>query len=220
MLVFLVGLIASIIITLMAFSIQRKSILILSVLTGVFTTIQYALLGENGTALLTTISLVYALALCFSAKFPIVESKWVALTLMAIFTTAFIGVNGFSISWSFVSYVASLIGAFMLLFKNQLVLKWMMLLNGLSWATFQLVSGAYGQLPGEVLFITGVVFSLVVMIRAEKRGQSLDDVPEFSTVLKNLAKRLFGGKRKADSTQTTSSTPNLVESTDKATELV
>lgn len=193
MLVFLVGLIASTIITLMAFSIQRKSILILSVLTGVFTTIQYALLGENGTAILTTISLVYALALCFSAKFPIVESKWVALTLMVIFTTAFIGVNGFSISWSIVSYVASLIGAFMLLFKNQLILKWMMLLNGLSWAIFQLVSGAYGQLPGEVLFIAGVVFSLIVMTRAKKRGQSLDDVPEFSTVLKNLVKRLFSG---------------------------
>lgn len=169
----------------MAFSVKRSNILILSVITGIVTTAQYALLGESGTVFLTAISLLYALGLCFAHKIPIVESKKVAGILMVVFTVGFFAINGVSLSWGLVSYTASLIGAFMLLFKNQLVLKWMMLANGLAWGTFQLASGAYGQLPGEALFIAGVVFSLCILHRAKSQGKSLESIPELSSVIKD-----------------------------------
>lgn len=182
--VFTLGLIASAIVVIMAFTIKRDSIVKLSALMGLVTTIQYLFLHEWGTAWLTIVGFFYAVGLLCSDKFPVMKSKGVAYALLVVYSIGFFGINGVSFSWPLVAYVASLLGTFMLLVQNPLKLKYMMLINGLLWLTFQIVSGAHGQLPGELVYLIGITASIIYLKNAQNKGKKLSEVPEFTTMLK------------------------------------
>lgn len=179
------GLMASLLVALMAFTIKRQNVVRISVALGVITTLQYILLGEWGTVWLTGISALYAVGLMNSHRFPVLAGKRMAYILVAFYTLGFVWLNGVSLSWGLVSYAASILGALMLLIENPLKLKYAMFANGILWAIFQLASGAYGQLPGELLYVAGIVFSIIVLKRAQRKGKDLHKVPEFSDVIKS-----------------------------------
>jgi hypothetical protein len=44
-------------------------------------------------------------------------------------------------------------------FQNPIKLKATMLVMGLIWMSYQIAAGAYGQLPGEVVFLAGIIIS-------------------------------------------------------------
>lgn len=188
--VFVLGLIASALVVVMSLTIKRDMIVKMSALMGIVTTAQYALLGEWSATWLTSVAFFYALGLMFAKKFPIMESKRIAFVLLLIYSAGFFIINGFSLSWPLLAYGASLLGTFMLLVHNPLILKNMMLINGLLWLGFQLASGAYGQIPGEIIYLFGVITSITYLMKAKSKGIPLDKVPEFTTILKRkLEKR-------------------------------
>lgn len=177
------GLIASILVVLMSLIIKRDNVVKLSIVLGVTTTAQYAVLHEWGTVWLTSISALYAVCLLFAQRYPALGSQKVAYALVIVYTTGFIAINGVNLSWGLFSYAASILGALMLLISNPLGLKYAMLVNGVLWTVFQVSSGAYGQLPGELLYVAGIIYSVIMLSRAKKRGVDLRLVPEITTVI-------------------------------------
>lgn len=183
--VFTLGLIASAIVIIMAFTIKRNMIVKMSAIMGVVTTLQYLLLNEWGTAWLTFVGFLYAVGLMYEEKIPIMKGKSVAYLLLVIYSVGFFGINGFSFGWPLVAYAASLLGTFMLLLRNPLALKYAMFVNGGLWMIFQMVSGAHGQIPGEIVYLLGIGASIFYLKHSRKKGIPLNEVPEFSTLIRN-----------------------------------
>lgn len=178
------GLLASILVIAMGLTIKRKNVVRLSLAVGTVTTAQYLLLGEWGTAYLTAVAALYAFGLMYAWKVPVLGGKGMAYVLVLVYTVGFFAINGVSFSWSLLAYGASIFGTLLLLINNPLHLKYAMLINGLLWTAFQLISGAYGQIPGEAVYVAGVVFSIIMLTRAHRKGKNLHDVPEFTDIFK------------------------------------
>ncbi len=179
------GLLASVIVILMSITVQRKNIVVLSILMAVITSFQYFLLEEIGTVWLGAVSLIYAVAMSKENRIPFVKTWTFSIITLVAYVVGYFLINGITFTWGLMALTASLIGTFMLRIHNPIYLKWAMLVNGLTWLTYQLAVGAYGQLPGELVYVVGIVVSLGLLNKAKKNGVNLLDVPEFMTVIKN-----------------------------------
>lgn len=189
--VIVIGLIASIFVIMLSFTIQRKNIIIISSLLAVATITQYAMLGKYSTMLLAAVTLLYGLTTLFESRFPVLRSNYALPVLSVAYSAVFFFVNGFEMNIEIVAYLASLTGVLIMAIKNQLLVKWLMLGNGIAWLVYQLSAGAYGQLPGEVFYTIGVIVSMIFLYRAKFAGMDLNKVPEFSTVLKSKVVERF-----------------------------
>lgn len=185
------GLVASVFVVMLSFTIQRKNIIVISSLLASTTIVQYFLLDKYSTMLLAAVTLLYGLTTLFESRFPVLRSNYALPVLSVAYTAVFFFVNGFEINIELVAYLASLTGVLIMAIKNQLLVKWLMLANGVAWLVYQLSAGAYGQLPGEVFYTVGVVISMIVLYRAKFAGMDLNKVPEFSTILKNKVSERF-----------------------------
>lgn len=174
------GLLASALVFVMSLTIKRPNVIKLSLLLSLVCAAQFAVLGEWGTVFLNITTALYTVGLMLSGKFPQLGGHKAAYVLVAVYTTGFLLINGLALSWGLLSFAASIMGALMLMIGNPLRLKWAMLINGLLWTVFQVASGAYGQLPGEALYVAGVVYSIVMLTRARNRGKDLRSVPELT----------------------------------------
>lgn len=179
----LIGLIASVFVVMLSFTIQRKNIIIISSLLATTTATQYFLLDKYSTMLLAVITLLYGLLTLFERRFPVLKSNYALVILSLAYSAVFFFVNGFHMNMELVAYAASLSGVLVMALNNQLFAKWLMFVNGVAWTVYQLSSGAYGQLPGEIFYTIGVIFSLVVLHKAYRSGRDLNTVPELSTIL-------------------------------------
>lgn len=180
-----VGLLASIFVIMLSFTIQRKNIVLVSSLLAVATITQYAMLGKYSTMLLASVTLLYGLTTLFERRFPVLRSNYALPVLAVTYSAVFFVVNGFEMNMEIVAYLASLTGVLIMAIKNQLVVKWLMLANGVAWSLYQINAGAYGQLPGEIFYTFGVIVSMIILYRAKFDGIDLNKVPEFSTIIKN-----------------------------------
>ena len=194
--VFVVGLVASLFVIMLSFTIQRRNIVLISSMLAVATMTQYALLGKYSTMLLAAVALLYGFTTLFERRFPVLSSRYALMALVVAYSAVFFAVNGVQINVEIVAYVASLTSILIMAVKNQLLVKWLMLVNGFAWVFYQVNSGAYGQLPGEIFYTIGVLFSMVMLYRAKNAGIDLNTVPEFSTLIKNRLKNTFINKSK------------------------
>ena len=194
--VFAVGLVASLFVIMLSFTIQRRNIVLISSMLAVATMTQYALLGKYSTMLLAAVALLYGFTTLFERRFPVLSSRHTLFVLVFAYSAVFFVVNGIQINVEIVAYVASLTSVLIMAVKNQLFVKWLMLVNGFAWVFYQVNSGAYGQLPGEIFYTIGVLFSMVMLYRAKNAGIDLNTVPEFSTIIKNKLQNIFTNKPK------------------------
>lgn len=201
-----IGLVASLFVVMLSFTIQRKNIVVISSLLATTTMVQYALLDKYSTMLLAAVTLLYGLVTLFEKRFPVLTTNHALPALVIAYSAVFFFVNGFQFNIELVAYLASLSGVVVMAINNQILVKWLMLVNGLAWVVYQISAGAYGQLPGEAFYTVGVVFSMVVLYRAKRSGMDLNKVPEFSTILKNKIYAIFGKNARA-----TVSVPNVDE---------
>lgn len=177
------GLLASIGVVALAFSIRRQSIVIVSLILALLTMTQYALLDKWTTVTLGAITLVYGIIIAFESIFPILKSRWTLTILSTFYTVTFFLMNGININMDILAYTASLTGVLIMGMSNPIAAKWVMLINGITWSAYQVLSGAYGQLPGELFYTAGVIITLVLLYKTQSRGDSLDSVPEMGTIL-------------------------------------
>lgn len=179
------GLLASLFVMVLSISIHRNSIITVTSLLMLATIGQYALLGRWPTVALSVVTLLYGLVTLLERRYPWLKSKWALVTLFASYTGVFMVMNGLTFSVDVIAFLASLSGVVLMTLANPLAAKWVMLFNGLTWSAYQIATGAYGQLPGEAVFIFGVVASMVMLYRARAQGQPLSSVPELAQVMRD-----------------------------------
>lgn len=114
--------------------------------------------------------------------------------VLIVQTVGYFVINGFVVSWSMLALAGTIIGSIAMYLKNPIKLKWTMLLMGLVWLSYQLATGAYGQFPGEMVFLTGIIFSLTMLYRARRRGIPLEEVEELPALLR----RKFSERKNKD----------------------
>lgn len=182
--VFTLGVLASLCIIIMAFSFNRSVILWSTLLTSVITGVQYILLEQTATTFLIGISLVYSILLMLENKLPAVRTHAFTGGVLTVQLLGYIAINGITLDWSILALAGTLIGTVALWFQNPVKLKVTMLVMGLIWLTFQIAAGAYGQLPGELVFLAGITFSLIMLAKAHKLGKPLTEVEELPAMLK------------------------------------
>lgn len=109
-------------------------------------------------------------------------------------TVGYFVINGFAVSWAILALAGTIIGSIAMYLKNPIKLKWTMLVMGLVWLSYQLATGAYGQFPGEMVFLTGIIFSLTMLYKARRRGIPLEEIEELPALLR----RKFSERKNKD----------------------
>jgi hypothetical protein len=178
------GVLASICIVITAFSLNRKTILWSMLFTSAFTGTQFLLLNQIAATFLIAVSLVYSALLVLENKIPIVRTRSFTVGVLLIQTAGYFIINGFSASWSILALAGTIISSIAAWLQNPIKLKWTMLLMGLVWLSYQLSTGAYGQFPGEMVFLTGIIYSITMLTKAKKRGVPLESVEELPTLIR------------------------------------
>lgn len=152
--------------------------------TSLITGVQFVLLGEMATTYLIGISAAYSLLLILEEKIPFVRSHAFTLGLLAVQVAGFLAINGLSLNWSLLALLGTVVGTFSMWFKDPMKLKASMLALGFIWLSYQFVSGAHGQIPGELVFLTGIITSLIMLNNAKRQGIPLDTVEELPALLR------------------------------------
>lgn len=185
------GALASLFIIISAFSLNRKTILLSLLITNFLTGAQFIILGEIPTTFLIAVSALYTGALMMEKILPFVRSNAFTIGILAVQTVGYFAINGMRLDWSLLALSGTIVGSLAMWFKNPIHLKATMLLMGFIWLAYQLVSGAYGQIPGELVFLAGIIASLVMLTNAKNQGLPLDAVEEIPALLR----RKFGNRQ-------------------------
>lgn len=67
-------------------------------------------------------------------------------------------------------------------------MKYGSLVNGSMWLGYQLTAKAYGQVPGEIVYLVGTVCSIGYLHYLKSRGMDPHEAPEFLDVLRTRFK--------------------------------
>jgi hypothetical protein len=180
------GALASLFIIVTAFSLSRKTILASMLITNILTGTQFILLNQPATTFLIAVSVVYTAMLMLEKFLPFVSGKFFALSVLAAQTIGYFAVNGFTPDWSLLALAGTIVGSLAMWFHNPIHLKATMLFMGFIWLSYQIASGAYGQLPGEFVFLAGSSASLYFLLKAKRKGLSLETVEEIPVMIRRL----------------------------------
>lgn len=178
------GALASLFIIISAFSLNRKTILLSLLITNFLTGAQFVILGETPTVFLIAVSALYTGALMMEKRIAFIRSNAFTIGILAVQTIGYFAINGTRLDWSLLALAGTIVGSFAMWFKNPIHLKATMLFMGFIWLAYQLVSGAYGQIPGELVFLAGIITSLVMLSNAKRQGLPLDTVEELPALLR------------------------------------
>lgn len=178
------GVLASICIIVSAFSLSRKIILWAMLLTNVLTGTQFILLNETATTYLISISLIYSVLLMVESHFPVVRTPLFTAAVLLSQTIGYFAINGFTANWGLLALAGTIIGTLAMWFENPVQLKITMMVMGFIWLGYQLAAGAYGQIPGELVFLAGITVSIVMLLKAKKNGVPLTEVEELPTLIR------------------------------------
>lgn len=159
-------------------------------LTNVLTGAQFLLLNQTATTYLIGVSLVYSILLVLEKKIPFVRTHPFTAGVLLVQTVGYFVINGFTLNWALLALVGTVIGTLAMWFQDPIKLKTTMLFMGFIWLAYQTSAGAYGQLPGELVFIAGIIVSLTMLLKAQKKGTPLSEVEELPTLIRRkLAER-------------------------------
>lgn len=176
----LFGLCASVLLIALSLAINRNAVVFISALLVIFTSAQYISLDRWIPVVLNLVAFIYALSVPFEKRFPWLRSKSTIVTLFVVYSGLFFLMNGFHFNIEIFTYIASVAGVALMVTDNPFMSKWIMLVTGISWTIYLFAVGAYGQIPGEAFFISGVIFSLFYMYKFRNTDEK---IPELGTVI-------------------------------------
>lgn len=190
----ILGAFASLFIIISAFSLNRKTILLSLLITNFLTGGQFIILGQTPTTFLIAVSALYTGALMMEKSLPFVRSNAFTIGVLAVQTVGYFAINGTRLEWSLLALAGTIVGSFAMWFKNPIHLKATMLFMGFIWLAYQLVSGAYGQIPGELVFLAGITASLVLLTKAHRKGIPLETVEEIPVLIRRKFSKVHASK--------------------------
>lgn len=119
-----------------------------------------------------------------------VKTRVFTAVIILVQVIGYFNITSFSMSWGLLALLGTIIGTVSLWFTDPIKLKAAMLSMGFIWLIYQTAVGAYGQLPGEFVFIAGIITSLILLTKAKRNGTPLNEVEELPTIVrKHLAQK-------------------------------
>lgn len=192
--VLILGVLASVCVVITAFALSRRIILWSMLATSALTGTQFLLLNQTATTYLIGVSFVYSILLMLEKKVPVVRTHGFTALVLCVQVAGYVIVNqGLRLDWGILALAGTIIGTLAMWLQNPIKLKATMLVMGTIWTSYQIAAGAYGQLPGEAVFLTGIIVSLIMLTSARKRGIPLDEVEELPILIRRklTARRLI-----------------------------
>jgi membrane protein len=159
------GIIASVLLVAISYSSSNKTITILSVLMSSAVAVQYLLLGAYGATALSMLSIVFAVAALVLSKKPFWRFQNIA-PVIVVSMTALLLVTGGSLSgFNLLPLVGSILMSCLVLVENKWVIKAITLIAGIVWLVYQIHTGAWGQIPGQIFYFTFWFISVGNMVK-------------------------------------------------------
>lgn len=165
MLAFIFGLVASVLLVAISYSSSNKTITILSVLMSSAVALQYLLLGAYGATALSVLSIVFAIAALVLSKKPYWRFKNIAPVIVVSMTALFLMTGGSLSGFNLLPLVGSVLMSCLVLVENKWAIKAITFVAGIVWLVYQIHTGAWGQIPGQVFYFTFWFISVGNMLK-------------------------------------------------------
>ena len=165
MLAFIFGLIASILLVAISYSSNNKTITILSVLMSSAVAVQYLLLGAYGATALSVLSIVFAVAALILSEKPYWRFRNISPVIVISMTTLFLITGGSLSGFNLLPLIGSVLMSCLVLVKNKWVIKAITFVSGVVWLVYQIHTGAWGQIPGQIFYFTFWFISVGNMVK-------------------------------------------------------
>ena len=165
MLAFTFGLIASVLLVAISYSSSNKTITILSVLMSSAVAVQYLLLGAYGATALSVLSIVFAVAALVLNKKPYWKFRNIAPVIVVSMTALFLITGGSLSGFNLLPLIGSVLMSCLVLVENKWAIKVITLVAGIVWLVYQIHTGAWGQIPGQVFYFTFWFISVRNMLK-------------------------------------------------------
>lgn len=165
MLAFIFGLIASVLLVAISYSSSNKSITILSVLMSSAVALQYLLLGAYGATALSILSAMFAVASLVLNKKPYWRFRNIAPLITVSMTVLFMVTGGSLSGFNLLPLIGSVLMSCLVLVENKWSIKVITFTAGIIWLVYQIHTGAWGQIPGQVFYFTFWFISVRNMLK-------------------------------------------------------
>lgn len=165
MLAFIFGLIASVLLVAISYSSSNKTITILSVLMSSAVAIQYLLLGAYGATALSILSIIFAVAALLLSKKPYWRFRNIAPVVVVSMTVLFLVTGGSLSGFNLLPLIGSVLMSCLVLVENKWAIKSITFVAGIVWLVYQIHTGAWGQIPGQIFYFTFWFISVGNMLK-------------------------------------------------------
>lgn len=164
----ILGLVASGLLAAISYSSHNRTITILSAVMSAVVCGQYVLLNHPGAAVLSAISLIFSIASLMLSNTRAWRPRVVLAAMILSMVVAHWVVNGISVRYEMLPLVGSVLMASLICIHNRATIKATQFIAGVVWTIYQVHVGAWGQMPGEVIYFIAWWLSV-----APSRSQTL-----------------------------------------------
>lgn len=163
------GLVASGLLAAISYSSHNRTITILSAVMSAVVCAQYVLLNHPGAAVLSAISLIFSITSLMLSKARAWRPKVALATMILSMVATHWIVNGISVGYETLPLIGSALMASLICIHNQAAIKGIQFIAGVVWTIYQVHVGAWGQMPGEIIYFIAWWLSVI-----PSRPQTLD----------------------------------------------
>lgn len=176
-LVFILGLIASIFIVGFSLAKDQRRISILNMLLSIVLIAQYLLLAQPTATILSALTLIYSILIYgtigrtdrFSRA---ANSTFVRICLLGAYTAVFMLLNGgLGLNVQLFAYLGSVLMVAVMMVKNVWITKGILLAACICWTAFQFQTGAHGNLVGQAFTLAALGWSSRQVFLAQRSAR-------------------------------------------------
>lgn len=182
----ILGIITSIATIAASFALHKQRLTSFLIVAGTLGAVQYSLVGNTVVLAVCIIGLARNLMILFSDKRPWLN-HWLFIPIfMTIHTASFVTLNDWShTTWlSFVPIVGSYLGVAALFFKDLMYSKFVFIVMGALWATYQFNFQMYGLMAGETVNLLINLWALSTLLAAKRNHIRDEDIKEVDEIIR------------------------------------
>lgn len=180
----IIGGLASVFMVIAGLTTHRRKLFTFNLTVSLLSVGQYLLLGSISAMLVGIIGAARSgLLVAFEHKFPQINSGRMIILFSGLHILAFTIATNWSTSnlmwFEWLPLTGALIGTLAPFFKRMVTMKTLYVLCGVNWLIFELITGAYGQVVGEIFTLFANSTAIVYLLIQHRRfGNVPDDAIE------------------------------------------